>query len=139
MGAQNVESFDAGRVPVERVIWSLPQEVKNLQEFDIGIMPLESTPWEDAKCGFKLLQYMATGVPCVASPVAENRFIIENNVSGFVANSTEAWVSKLGMLLRDSNLRQKMGDRGRQRVEEHYSLRVVSQDFLQVIRAVLEE
>ncbi|NLS75920.1 MAG: glycosyltransferase family 4 protein [Chloroflexi bacterium] len=137
VGARNVHDLDAGRVPVERVVWTLDQEVANLQGCDIGVMPLASSPWEDAKCGFKLIQYMAVGLPCVASPVGENRYIVEHGRSGLLAESADEWVAALGSLLRDEELRRQMGEVGRQRAEEQYSLRALSGDLVRTLRAVL--
>ncbi len=101
--------------------WSLNEEVKDLQSFDIGIMALDNDEWSAAKAGYKLLQYMAVGIPCVASPVGVNREIIEDVTTGFLSSTHEEWKEKLSMLVENSNLRKKMGAEGRKKVEKFYS------------------
>lgn len=111
-------------LPVEVWHWSEETEVQSIQTFDIGIMPLEDSPWECGKCGYKLIQYMACGLPVVASPVGVNRQIVEHRVNGFLAQGVHEWVKALDCLLKDQALRRGMGARGRERVEAWYSLQV---------------
>ena len=109
---------------VENVPWSEATEVARIQEMDIGIMPLTDTPWARGKCGYKLIQYMACGIPVVASPVGVNADIVEHGVNGFLATTEGEWRDALTTLLRDPDLRRTMGAAGRRKVEQHYSLQV---------------
>ncbi|MBJ7533244.1 glycosyltransferase family 4 protein [Rhodomicrobium vannielii ATCC 17100] len=109
---------------LDLVEWSEAAEVPFLQAVDIGIMPLSDTPWARGKCGYKLIQYMACGLPVVASPVGVNAEIVEHGVNGFLATTKAEWSEALATLLRDPALRQRMGAAGRRKVEEHYSLQV---------------
>jgi glycosyltransferase involved in cell wall biosynthesis len=113
-------------VPVDLLAWDEATETLNIAEFDIGIMPLADGPWERGKCGFKLIQYMACGVPVVASPVGVNRRIVEPGVHGFLASSSQQWVQALTDLVQDASLRARMGAEGRRRVENFYSTQVVA-------------
>lgn len=106
--------------------WSEQDEVQQIQSFDIGIMPLADSPWEQGKCGYKLIQYMACGVPVVASPVGVNVEIVEHNASGYLASDMNAWVNALVSLADSSDRRNKFGMRGRKLVEDRYSLQVVA-------------
>lgn len=115
---------DLPGVPVEVLPWDEDTEVTILQQFDVGIMPLPDNPWERGKCGFKLIQYMACGLPVVASPVGVNSQIVEHGVNGFLAETPEQWQEALQTLLADAELRQRMGMAGRQKVEQHYCLQV---------------
>lgn len=104
--------------------WSEDTEVARIQEMDIGLMPLSDTPWARGKCGYKLIQYMACGLPVIASPVGVNAEIVEHGVNGFLATTEAEWRDALIILLRDSALRARMGEAGRKKVEAQYSLQV---------------
>jgi len=103
--------------------WDPANEVRQLQNMDIGLMPLfPDQEWDIYKCGLKVIQYLAVGVPGIAAPVGVNTEIIDVNRNGYVAQSTDEWVTALRSLLRDPDLRQQMGRRGRQTVVERYSI-----------------
>jgi glycosyltransferase involved in cell wall biosynthesis len=114
--------FSIPGVSVTHKPWALEEEARDLQNFDIGIMPLPDNPWTRGKCGYKILQYMAAGVPTVASPVGFNRQIIQEGVNGFLASTTEEWFLKLSLCIRDSKLREQIGMNGRKTVESEYAL-----------------
>lgn len=113
-------------VQLESLPWDQATETRSIAGFDIGIMPLADGPWELGKCGFKLIQYMACGLPVVASPVGANRRIVESGVHGFLPGSAEEWVTALTAMVRDPLLRARMGAQGRERVERCYSTHVVA-------------
>ncbi len=106
--------------------WSEMSEIKDIQSADVGIMPLPDTAWARGKCGFKLIQYMACGLPVVASPVGVNTDIVEHGKNGFLASSIEDWVSFLTKLRNDKILRTSMGKYGRKKVEKNYCLQVTA-------------
>ncbi len=106
--------------------WSEVSEIKDIQSADVGIMPLPDTPWARGKCGFKLIQYMACGLPVVASPVGVNADIVEHGKNGFLASSLEDWTRFLARLLNDKVLRTNMGSYGRKKVETDYCLQVTA-------------
>lgn len=116
--AQGVKSS----VTLDVVPWSEATEVRDIQSMDIGVMPLVDSPWARGKCGYKLIQYMACGIPVVASPVGVNADIVEHGVNGFLATTDEQWREALATLLRDPDARRRMGAAGRQKVESNYSL-----------------
>ena len=120
-------------VPVELIDWREDTEIEDIRRFDVGIMPLPDEPWARGKCGFKLIQYMACGLPVVASPVGVNSEIVENKVNGFLATSTNEWVDALNVLLDSVETRRKMGAAGRQRVQEKYCLTVTATKLLEVL------
>ena len=106
------------------VDWGLDCEVPFLQNIDIGVMPLTDTPWARGKCGYKLIQYMACGLPVIASPVGVNCDIIEHGVNGFLVENDAEWVAALNALISDSKLRLRMGAAGREMVKRDFSLQV---------------
>jgi len=111
-------------VEIECLHWSEDSEVASIAQSHIGVMPLVDSPWERGKCGYKLIQYMACGLPVIASPVGVNREIIEDGVNGFLAETAAQWAQSLRMLLENDLLRQKMGAAGRRRVEQRYCLQI---------------
>ncbi|QKQ28146.1 glycosyltransferase family 4 protein [Candidatus Reidiella endopervernicosa] len=123
-------------VDIEIVEWSEEDEIEMLHTFDVGIMPLPNEYWARGKCGFKLIQYMACGLPVIASPVGVNSDIVEHGVNGFLAKTTEEWVAALNALLSDSLLRQNMGEAGRSKVERQYSLQVTAPHLAGILSSV---
>ena len=119
------------------VPWSKDNESELIQQMDIGIMPLIDGPWERGKCGYKLIQYMACGLPVVASPVGINKLIVKDGVNGFLAKNDLEWEISLRKILKDENLRINMGIKGRQLVEEKYSLQSNSTKFCKIIKGLL--
>lgn len=123
-------------IPVEEKRWSGEEEAADLCTFDIGLMPLTNDPYSRGKCGFKILQYMAAGVPVVCSPVGMNREIVEDGVQGFWASSGEDWRQRLASLIEDPKKRATMGLAGRKRVSETYTLRVNAPKLAMLIRSL---
>jgi len=109
------------RMPIRAEPWQEEFEVDILSGFDIGIMPLEDTPWEQGKCGYKLIQYMACGMPVMASPVGVNRNLVVQGRNGFLAATAEHWYSGLRELIENAQLRRRMAAEGRQLVEMQYN------------------
>jgi glycosyltransferase involved in cell wall biosynthesis len=115
----------AGASPrLEILPWSEESESRLIQGMDVGLMPLDDSPWSRGKCGYKIIQYLACGVPVVASPVGVNSEIIEHGVNGFLASTEAEWREALDVLMNDRHLRRRMGIAGRRTVEERYSLDV---------------
>lgn len=121
----------------EAVPWSEETEVADLRALDIGIMPLDDSPWERGKCGYKLIQYMAVGIPVVASPVGVNQKIVTHGENGFLADTESDWRDALASLLADGSLRRKMGAAGREKVEKDYSLATSAPRLAALIRETL--
>lgn len=119
-GNQTARSFPN----LEFLPWSEETEVEMIQGMDIGIMPMDDSPWARGKCGYKLIQYMACGLPVIASPVGMNSEIVEHGVNGFLADSEAEWRNALETLLSNAELRKRMGAAGRAKVEREFSLQV---------------
>lgn len=134
-GAGRDLRFDA--VNVSNVIWSLEEEVALFNTCDVGVYPLTEDEWTLGKCGFKAIQFMACGVPVVASAVGVNKEIITDGVNGFLASSDDEWVEKLTRLAADPELRRRMGEAGRQTIEERYSLGVNAPRMAEALRDAL--
>ncbi len=119
-------------VEIERRAWSEAREVDDLLDMDIGIMPLTDDPWSRGKCAFKLIQYMATGLPVVASPVGANRDVVSPDC-GFLADTDDAWVDALSRLADDVDLRARLGTVGRRRIVEGYSVAAHADAFADIL------
>jgi len=102
--------------------WSEATEADELGACDVGVMPLPDNEWARGKCGLKLLQCMAAGVPVVTSPVGVNADIVEHGVNGLLADTPEAWEAAFRQLAADPDLRSRLGEAGRRTVEAGFSL-----------------
>jgi glycosyltransferase involved in cell wall biosynthesis len=109
-------------VPVERVPWSAATEAAAIASAHIGIMPLSDDEWARGKCAFKLLQYMAASLPCVASPIGANAAAVIDGVTGFHARNLDEWQQRLELLLEAPDLRLRFGAAGHTHVVNHYSM-----------------
>jgi glycosyltransferase involved in cell wall biosynthesis len=126
-------------VTVQNEQWQLEKEQANLSSFSIGIMPLTDTLWTRGKCGYKILQYMAAGIPVVASAVGANNDIITHGENGFLAGTSDDWVRSIGTLAEEAVLRRKFAIRGRALVESKYSLDQFAKGYIKLMREVAEQ
>ncbi|HUW29072.1 MAG TPA: glycosyltransferase family 4 protein [Sulfuriferula sp.] len=111
---------------VDFVSWSEAIEVQAIQSMDIGIMPLEDSPWTRGKCSYKMLQYMATGLPVVVSPIGMNAEVLTLGELGIGATTKKQWIDGLIALLENKTLRARLGSEGRRVVESSFSIHVVA-------------
>ena len=130
IGAQ----WSAPGVEVECRGWDLEREPADLAECDIGIMPVPDDPWTRGKGGYKLLQYMATALPVVTDPVGINTEIVVDGESGYLVDGDADWESALARLIDDVDLRGRLGEAGRRRVEARYSQHVQQDHLLKMLR-----
>jgi glycosyltransferase involved in cell wall biosynthesis len=125
---------DWSDVNVERVPWSSATEAHSLAGAHIGVMPLTDDAWSRGKCAFKLLQYMAAALPCVASPVGANTEAVLDGVNGFHAANVDEWERSLEKLIVSPELRSNFGAKGRQHVEQRYALSSYRANYLSLLR-----
>ncbi|MCP9494753.1 MAG: glycosyltransferase family 4 protein [Pyrinomonadaceae bacterium MAG19_C2-C3] len=130
--------FEMHGIETRTLEWRAATEIEDLQVIDIGIMPLSDNQWTRGKCGLKVLQYMALGIPSVCSPVGVNTKIIRDGENGFLARTEGEWVEKLTSLLRSAQLRRRLGCAGRQSVEANYSAEVQVPRVFQVFRSATQ-
>jgi len=123
-------------VPVEFVQWSAEREVDDLLPLAVGLSPLEDGVKRRCKCALKALQYMAAGIPVVASPVGANADVVQDGVTGFHAADVEAWGRGLDALLSDPARRGEMGRKGRQAVEARWSFETHQRAYLAALRGL---
>jgi glycosyltransferase involved in cell wall biosynthesis len=118
--------------------WSEESEVSELQKFDIGIYPLPNEEWVLGKSGLKALQYMALGIPTVATAIGANFRVIEDGISGKLVNTHAEWEVALTQYIIDAELRKSHGIEARKRVEELYSVKANKEKYLKVLKDLVE-
>lgn len=127
-------------IPPDRIRycpWNPQDETRLLHEMSVGLMPLPDDPWTRGKCSFKMLQYMASALPVVVSPVGMNRQVLEKGSVGFSAQTHGQWLEALETLYRDRLLGRQMGQTGRQVVEQHYSIDIAADKLAGVFRSLV--
>ena len=118
---------------VEVIKWSSKNEVKDMQKIDIGIYPLSDDPWVHGKSGLKAIQYMAFGLPVVATNIGTTPKIIENMRNGLLVNSDREWVSALEKLVKNPELRKTLGQEARKTIIDKYSINAIKIDYFSII------
>lgn len=126
-------SFRIPGVDLAAADWRAATEVRDLSEIDIGVYPLPHEEWVLGKSGLKALQYMALEIPTVAEAIGTNREIIDHGRNGFLVEGREAWSDALRRLVRDPDLRRRVGREGRRTVEERYSVSANREAYLRVL------
>ncbi len=118
--------------------WAAATEAAELAHADIGVSWLSDDSWSRGKCGLKVLQYMAAGLPVVANRVGMNRHMVIDGETGLLADTPDEWASAIARLASDPELRSRMGAAGRRAVEQHYAVDRWGPRFARIIKAVAE-
>ena len=121
---------------LEFIPWSPGIEASVLHKMTVGIMPLSDTPWARGKCSFKMLQYMASALPVIVSPVGMNADILSKGTIGFGAAANNEWRDALKVFYENPSLAIQMGKTGRQIAEENYSTEIIHNRLVEVFREV---
>ncbi|MEM8733184.1 MAG: glycosyltransferase [Planctomycetota bacterium] len=120
---EKLQSIDLGPISIDFRTWSPTTEIGDLLNMDMGLMPLPSgEEWMKYKCGLKLIQYLAIGIPGIASPIGVNDEILQSGQVGRAATTTEQWHEALVELVSSPELRDQLGSAGRELVAKEYSI-----------------
>lgn len=130
--------FDLDYMTVEKHIWSLDTQCSDLLECDIGLAPLPDNRFTRGKCGFKILQYLAAGLPVVASPVGVNGDFIHKSRAGLIAATPEQWKNAIVKMVQDAALRNQLGQNTRQFVQQ-YDTAVLAKRFCEIIKKSIQK
>jgi len=130
--------YDLPGVDLEVVRWTPDNEVSDLQTFDIGVYPLPIDDWVLGKSGLKAIQYMAFGLPCVATDVGTTPLLITDRVNGRLVRTENEWLDALEELVRDADLRRRLGLQARRDAVAKYSLHTVARQYDEVLTNVME-
>jgi glycosyltransferase involved in cell wall biosynthesis len=134
-----IGTTDAGLpgVPHEALPWRPETEVEDLRAIDVGLLPLPLTPWTQRKFYLKLVQYMALGIPAVATPLGANPMVIEDGVTGLLADGDAAWVQSIERLVEDADLREEMGRRAADVAHRRYTLQANAEKIVAAFRSAV--
>lgn len=114
--------------------WNEETEVAMIQSFSIGIMPLQDSLWEQGKCSYKLIQYMACSKPVIASPVGMNKEVVQEGINGYTATGESEWREAVKLLVSNAKKRADFGNAGRKMVEEKYALQVTAVKWIEILQ-----
>jgi len=120
---------------VQFIAWTKENEATSLHLMSVGIMPLIDDRWTRGKCSFKMLQYMAVGLPVIVSPVGMNRDILEKGDIGFGVTSQQQWYESLKNLYNNWELQKQSGRSGRQIVEQFYNADTIAEQLAQIFKS----
>jgi glycosyltransferase involved in cell wall biosynthesis len=132
------EDFFMDGLDIEAKPWDKSYELATISRFDIGLYPLPDEEWVYGKSGLKAIQYMAMGIPTLATAIGANYRVIESEVSGFLIEKEDEWVDRIMQLVGDIDLRTKIGRQARKRVEEMFSIKSNELVYLNVLTDVLD-
>ena len=124
-------------VDMEVVRWTSEREVADLQTFDIGVYPLPINNWVLGKSGLKAIQYMAFGLPCVATDVGTSSMLITDRINGRLVKTNDQWIEALEELIRDEKLRYRLGTQARADAVANYSLRTIGKQYNKILKDVM--
>jgi len=125
--------YDFPGIDLEVIQWTKEKEVEDLQGIDIGIYPLVQDEWVLGKSGLKAIQYMAFGLPTVATNVGTTPMIIRQMENGWLVKTDEEWIDALETLVKNPELRRNMGEAARLTVLENYSTHVIKSTYLSIL------
>ena len=131
------ETTDLPADKVRFVPWSKDNEATALHEMSVGLMPLADDKWAKGKCSFKMLQYMASGVPVIVSPVGMNADVLAKGKLGYGAVSVDDWYDALQDLYDSRDRQAELGDNGRAVIEEFYNADAVAEQLAGIFRSLL--
>ena len=126
-------------VDTEIIKWTKENEVTDLQGIDIGLYPLPQNDWVLGKSGLKALQYMAFGLPTVATNVGTTPRIIQRMDNGVLVKEDDEWIKALEMLINNPNIRKRLGEKARKTVVENYSTDVIGSKYLTILNSLIGE
>lgn len=130
--------FGVPDVPHTAIEWRAESEVKDLQNLEVGLVPVPLTPWTPHKFYLKLVQYMALGIPPVATPLGSNPILIENGETGFLANDAASWRRAILRLVEDYELRERMGKAAAEVAHERYTLQANAEKIVAAFRSAID-
>jgi glycosyltransferase involved in cell wall biosynthesis len=131
--------FDLNGFQLQSRPWQLHTELCEFQELDIGLAPMHSEAVYQGKCGFKQLQYMSVGVPCVSSWVGGARDFVIDGQNGLVAHDEHDWYTHIKRLLESRQLRARLASNARRLIESRYCSECQGPKLAQLIETTFRQ
>lgn len=128
--------LELDRLEVLSCPWSEPTEAAEIADADIGISWVPDDAWSRGKCGLKVLQYMAAGLPVVANPVGVQAEFVRHGETGFLAETADQWVHAVTRLANDPALRRRMGEAARRCVAGEFSVRHAAKAWIGLLEGL---
>jgi glycosyltransferase involved in cell wall biosynthesis len=125
--------YDLPGIDLEVIQWTKEKEVEDLQGIDIGIYPLVLDKWVLGKSGLKAIQYMAFGLPTVATNVGTTPRIIRHMENGLLVKTDSEWIDALETLVKNPELRRNIGEVARLTVIDNYSTQSIRSNYLSIL------
>jgi glycosyltransferase involved in cell wall biosynthesis len=129
--------FDLQNMKVEKRLWSDESRAAGLATSDIGLAPLPDNRFTRGKCSFKVLEYGAAGLPVIASPVGTNSDYVLDGVTGLFAKNVHEWTARITQLVKDPQLRKKMGQAGSERAKK-FDVNIIGRQFAELVYNCLQ-
>tara|TARA_B100000287_G_C20670486_1_gene793208 strand:+ start:635 stop:1753 length:1119 start_codon:yes stop_codon:yes gene_type:complete len=120
-------------IDLDVIRWKKETEIEDLQKIDIGLYPLIESPWALGKGGLKVLQYMSLGIPSISSNYGTAQYIVKNGINGFLVDTKDEWIDKISLLVKDEELRRRLGKNAREHIKQNYSIQAVEPLYLSSI------
>lgn len=118
---------------VNRVPWRIETFASHLASADVAIAPLDDSPYSRGKCAYKLLQYAASGLPIVGSPVGANDLALQR-FRGLAATTPGEWAGALSQIVSETaSLRKERAARALEEVQRHYSFEAWKYEWLKAV------
>jgi glycosyltransferase involved in cell wall biosynthesis len=130
------QNFKMEGVNIQAIPWNATTEVEDLSAIDIGLYPLPDEPWVYGKSGLKALQYMALGIPTLATAIGANYRVIQDGENGFLIKDEQDWKNKILRLANDEALRIKIGQQARIEVENKFSLKANKDTYIGILNSL---
>ncbi len=130
--------YELPGIDLQVIEWNLKREITDLQSFDIGVYPLPLDNWVQGKSGLKAIQYMALGLPCVATNVGTNPMLINDNINGRLVKTEEEWIDALEELVRNPHSRRRIGQQARHDAVLNYSLHTIGNTYDNILQDIMD-
>ena len=125
--------YDIDGIDMEVIRWKEDTEIQDLQKIDIGLYPVIPSNWALGKGGLKTLQYMSIGIPSISTNFGTSTQIVTHGKNGFLVNNDQEWMDSIQLLVKDANLRKKIGINAREHVLKNYSTAVIERLYLSAL------